>query len=300
MTEPTFTPETGGADIKQYENVDLSTLNTSDDELPPTERRLEKVLIKSVFITRVGAWVSIALFIFMGLYGWTRNQTQESWLMKLDMNTDDNPLCKWMNRGYAEQLKKDSVFRDYLTAQGKKSYVDLLNRGHCIAPDTIADWLEIQKTYMSEELAKKYETIIPKKFLATTIASSPELDVIAENSPGHRMQHAEMLDLLSETLLKFVDTSAKITCQEVRFEELTLEANCEAVTRPPVQPRLKAMAFMKELSLKDTILVTYPSSLDMQVDARTNTLKTNFTVKLAYIPSRYEAATIQKLTYDKR
>ncbi len=40
--------------------------------------------------------------------------------------------------------------------------------------------------------------------------------------------------------------------------------------------------------------------LDMQLDEKTNTLTTEFSVQMNYIPSRYEAGKIQKLTYDKR
>ncbi|MCB9806429.1 hypothetical protein H6768_00685 [Candidatus Peribacteria bacterium] len=114
------------------------------------------------------------------------------------------------------------------------------------------------------------------------------------------MHHDVVLQILTDTAISLSDTSSRIICSEVRFFELTADAHCEVTTRPPVQPRTKALAFMKELTNKETLLVTYPSALDMTIDDKTNLLKTSFTVKMTFIPARYEASTIQKLTYDKR
>lgn len=169
-----------------------------------------------------------------------------------------------------------------------------------MAPDSIASWLELQKTFASEELARAYEAIIPKKFLGTTITTSPELDVIAKNSPEHRMHHDSIIQLISDTSVKLNDSTTRVICHELRFTELTADAYCEVTTRPPVQPRTKALAFMKELGASQSVLVTYPNALDMAIEEKTNLLKTSFTVKMTYIPSRYEANTIRKLTYDKR
>lgn len=114
------------------------------------------------------------------------------------------------------------------------------------------------------------------------------------------MHHDIIIQLISETSLKINDSTSRVVCHEMRFLELTAEAYCEVTTRAPVQPRAKALAFMKELSGTQSVLVTYPSALDMTIDDKTNLLKTSFTVKMTYIPSRYEASTIRKLTYDKR
>jgi|GEM_PF-963807 len=117
MTETEFTPETGEADVSAYENTDLSQLNVSSDELPPTEKKLENTLIRVVFFGRIAAWISIFIFISAGLYGWTRNQSQNSWLMSLEMNTSGTPLCTWMNHGYDTNLRNDTVFRDFLISK---------------------------------------------------------------------------------------------------------------------------------------------------------------------------------------
>lgn len=300
MTETSFTPDKGDADIAAYENTDLSDLNARSDDIQPTEKKLENILIRVVFISRLLAWVSIFLLLFTSLYGFTRNQKQDSWLMSLEMNTAWGALCNWMNHGYDTELRKDTIFRDFLRTKDKQSLIDILDSGHCIATDTIAEWLELQKIFVTEKLSQSYESIIPKKFLATTVTSSPELDVIAKNAPEHRMHHDIILQLISDISLRLNDSTSRIICHEIRFSELSAEAYCEATTRSPVQPRAKALAFMKELAATQTILVNYPNSLDMTVDQKTNLLKTNFTVKMTYIPSRYEASTIQKLTYDKR
>jgi|GEM_PF-981833 len=153
---------------------------------------------------------------------------------------------------------------------------------------------------MSQELARIYETIIPKKFIGNTITTSPELDVIARNSPEHRMHHDDILKHLSETADKLGDSSTRIACSEVRFFELSADAQCEVSSRSPVQPRARAIAFLKELGAQEKVLITYPNTLDMTIDEKTKLLKTSFVVKMTYIPARYEAEKIKKLTYDKR
>ena len=114
------------------------------------------------------------------------------------------------------------------------------------------------------------------------------------------MHHDVIIQLLSDTTAKISDSTSRVICNEVRFFELTAEALCEVITRPPVQPRAKAVLFIKELANTQSVLVTYPNTLDMVIDEKTNMLKTSFVAKMTYIPARYEASTIQKLTYDKR
>jgi hypothetical protein len=300
MTETQFIPEKGDADITAYENVDLSQLNSGGDNTPPTEKKLEHTLIRVVFFSRIVAWISIVLLVFSGLYGWTRNQKQDSWLMNLGMNNTGSPLCSWMNHGYDTELRNDTIFRDFLIKKGKQWLIDIFDSGHCLALDSIAEWLEIQHIYATEELARVYESIIPKKFLGTTITTSPELDIIAKKSPEHRMHHDSILQLISDTSLQINDSSARVICHEIRFVELNADVYCEVMTRPPVQPRAKALAFMKALEASQSVLVIYPNTLDMSIDEKTGLLKTNFTIKMTSIPSRYEEDTIRKLTYDKR
>ncbi len=57
---------------------------------------------------------------------------------------------------------------------------------------------------------------------------------------------------------------------------------------------------MESLENTGSILVTYPNTLDMKVNEESKMLTTNFTFQITYIPARYEANRIQKLTYDKR
>ncbi len=100
MTENNFNSTTEKADISAYENTDLSQLNATTEDVKPTEERLEKFLIRVVFTAKVLGWLGIIAMILCALYGWTRNQTQDSWLMNLPMNLAGSPSCTWMNRGY--------------------------------------------------------------------------------------------------------------------------------------------------------------------------------------------------------
>jgi hypothetical protein len=166
MTENTFNAQNNSsADISAYENVDLTKLNTVTEEVKPTEVRLEKFLIRAVFFAKVFAWIGILGVIIVTLYGWTRSQTQTSWLMNLEISKAGGPLCTWMNRGFDAGLRKDTVFRDYLNNHDKKELTDFIDNGKCIAPDTIVTWLELEKTFATEELTRVYEKILPKKFL---------------------------------------------------------------------------------------------------------------------------------------
>lgn len=165
MTENNFNSLPESADISAYENVDLTKLNEVQTETKPTEEKLEHFLVRVVFAAKVLAWTGITVMILVSLYGWTRSQTQNSWLMNLPMSTANSPLCTWMNRGLDQGLRKDTTFRDYLTEQGKVTLTEFIDNGKCIAPDTIVTWLEMQKTFATDELKNAYEKIMPKKFL---------------------------------------------------------------------------------------------------------------------------------------
>jgi len=165
MTENNFNALPNSADISGYENTDLSQLNVEADATKPTEQKLESFLIRVVFFAKLFSWLGIISMVLLGAYGWTRSQTQDSYLMNLPMNTAGSPFCVWMNRGDDADLRKDSTFRDYMASQNKQSLVAFIDNGKCIAPETIAAWLGLQKTFASNELAQAYEKIIPKKFL---------------------------------------------------------------------------------------------------------------------------------------
>ncbi len=295
---PSFQTNSEGIDMSAYENTDLSQLNAEESDTPSAEKKLDSILLKTVFFGRIAAWASIALLIIVGLYGWTKNQTQESFLMNLPINSNGNWLCTWMNGWKDATLKRDAKFREYLIANEKQGYVDLLEQNKCLALDTIAGWLDAQKKYATDELAKAYAEVIPKKFLGNTITSSAELSIIAEKAPVNRMQHDVVLKLLSDTADKVNSGTGNVICSDVRFYDLLAEARCKAITRSPIQPRTLALSFMKELTNTQSILVTYPSTLDLQVDEQTNRLTTEFVVQMNYIPSRFEAVTLQNLNYE--
>lgn len=57
---------------------------------------------------------------------------------------------------------------------------------------------------------------------------------------------------------------------------------------PPIQPRDEAIKFLESLEETDQLLVNYPSSIDLRVDAKNNILSTSFSVSIIYVPARYE------------
>ena len=124
--------------------------------------------------------------------------------------------------------------------------------------------------------------------------------MIETQAPTHRMHHDVVTQIIADTSTRLSDATTTITCQEIHVHELTAEVLCQAVTKPPTQPRAKALDFVKALSDTQSLLVTYPSVLDMKSDIKSGSLTTEFSVEMTYIPARYEADNIQKLTYVKR
>lgn len=290
-------------DISQYENIDLSTLNANTTETTTSEDTLANILTKVVYFSRIGVWVSLGICVFFLLYTVSKYQFQKSWIMKLPLNNNESFICHWMNHGLQRTkpaLLEDTPFREFLKSEGKQYILDIIEKGNCRAIDTIADWFDMQKKYNTEILKKAYEDILPKKFIGTTISSSPELNIITNKSPGNRMHHDIVIHVLSETTVKLSDQNARILCNEIRFFDLRAEARCEVFALRGVQPRAKAMEFMDALDQNDSLEVTYPHLLDMYIDSKTGLLKTNFNVQMTYSPSRYEADTLKKLTYEKR
>jgi len=114
------------------------------------------------------------------------------------------------------------------------------------------------------------------------------------------MHHDVVLQIISDATDRLSESGTRITCQEVDFHDLSAEAQCQVSTKSPIQPRAKAIDFIKALSDSQSLLVIYPNMLDMKIDEKTNLLTTEFSVQMTYIPSRYEAGEIKKLTYDKR
>lgn len=288
-------------DISQYENVDLSQLN-SESSAPSSLDTLMNILTKVVYFSRIWIWVCLWIMIVSLLYAYTRYQLQSSWLMQLPINKTESFICRWMNHGLPDtlNLKATTEFREFLSSEWKKDILNIIEQDDCRAIDTLVTWLEMQIKYETNTLREAYESILPKKFIWSTISSSPELIMINNKSPSNRVHHDVIIHLLSEAAKKHSDESSKILCREVRFYDLNSEARCEVFAVKGVQPRAKAMSFMDTLNANDVIDIIYPNQLDMYIDSKTWFLKTNFTVNMTYIPSRYEDATLQKLTYEKR
>ena len=188
-----FTPTTTDADVSAYQNTDLSQLNTLAEVEHTSEKKLEYFMIRVVFVVKILTWISLTLLIGVTLYGWSRNQTQSSWFMSLPMNTKTGPLCAWMNYGNADTLNKTKAFEEFLVTSGKQDLITLQKSDKCLASDTLAQLFEQEAKFHELELASAYAEIIPKKFLGTTIDATPELDIIIENAPVHRVNHVDML-----------------------------------------------------------------------------------------------------------
>jgi hypothetical protein len=86
-----------------------------------------------------------------------------------------------------------------------------------------------------------------------------------------------------------------ITCGDVKFQWLSTDISCTIKSIPPIQPRDEAIKFLESLEETDQLLVNYPSSLDLKVDAKDNILSTSFNVNLIYMPARYESDVLKKI-----
>ena len=65
MTENNFNALPNSADISAYENTDISQLNALENDIKPTEQRLENFLIRVVFFAKVIAWIGIIGMILL-------------------------------------------------------------------------------------------------------------------------------------------------------------------------------------------------------------------------------------------
>lgn len=163
--ENTFSALSGDADISAYQDVDLSQINQEKPTEIPTENKLSNLLIRVIFIAKALTWISLCIIACMALYSWSRQQSQESWLMQQSFNQKGSIGCKWMNREKDKNLRRDSVFMEYLKNQNKTNLINLENSSQCMSLDTIAEWLSLENAFANMELSKEYQEIIPKKLL---------------------------------------------------------------------------------------------------------------------------------------
>lgn len=81
MEENTFSALSGDADISAYQDIDLTQLNLEKPIEVLTENKLSGVLIRVIFVAKALTWISLFAIACMALYSWSRQQTQDSWLM---------------------------------------------------------------------------------------------------------------------------------------------------------------------------------------------------------------------------
>lgn len=144
----------------------------------------------------------IALFCFMG-YSWSRNQTQNSWIMKQSSYVyQGSPICNWVNSGNNQKIDASTKFLAFLEKNPRKDlHIDLkklLADNTCLTPDTLSHLLGMQEKYMTEKLKEAYETTLMKKFLGSTLESSDEINTILALDPVNRINHTEVLKLVAE------------------------------------------------------------------------------------------------------
>ena len=147
----------------------------------------------------------------------------------------------------------------------------------------------MQEKYMTEKLREAYETTLIKKFLGSTLESSDEINTILSLDPDYRMKYIEVLRLVAEKVQEWtIKWKSTISCGDAKFSWLSASMNCTIKSIPPIQPRDEAIKFLESLEKTDQLLVTYPSSLTLNVDTKDNILSTSFPVSVIYMPARYE------------
>jgi hypothetical protein len=92
-----------------------------------------------------------------------------------------------------------------------------------------------------------------------------------------------------------VPGKTSVTCGDMRFQWLSTDISCVVKTIPPIQPRDEALKFLESLEQTNQLLVSYPNSLSLSVDAKDNILSTSFSANLVYTPARYESEVLKKI-----
>jgi hypothetical protein len=77
----------------------------------------------------------------------------------------------------------------------------------------------MEEKFITEKLKDAYETTLIKKFLGTTIESSDEIDTILALDPQNRINHVEVLKMISEKIQAgSIRGKNSITCGDVKFQ----------------------------------------------------------------------------------
>jgi hypothetical protein len=103
------------------------------------------------------------------------------------------------------------------------------------------------------------------------------------------------MKLIEQAVTKNSTKKSTVTCNTIKFQWLSIDISCRISSVPPVQPRDESLKFLESLEATEELIVSYPSSLDLQVDTKNNLLSTSFNVNIIYTPARYESDLLPKI-----
>jgi len=85
-------------DVSEYEKLNTESYQNKEDISPDTEKKIEYLLLRVTFFAKMASLITfITIFCFIG-YSWSRNQTQDSWIMKQSNYVyQGSYVCNWVN-----------------------------------------------------------------------------------------------------------------------------------------------------------------------------------------------------------
>lgn len=295
MEENNLTPTDTQIDLSEYQKLDSDGLKGISEINPETEKKLEYLLLRIWFILKIVAWVTFMAIFILATYSWSRNQTQESWIMKQKFVSQGNAACNWVNSGNSRKPPQDTDFLNFLTENKRGDLRKYIEDNTCLTPDTLSHLLGMEEKFETQKLTEAYETTLIKKFQGSTLESSNEINTILSLDPANRIQHNEVLKLVSQAVKKNSTKKSVTVCNDIKFQWMSTEISCSISSVPPIQPRDEALKFLESLETTEELIVSYPNSLDLKVDTKNNLLSTSFNVSLIFTPSRYESDILTKI-----
>lgn len=299
---PSSSPENDiPVDISEYEKLSTLGYQSSPEISSDTEKKIEYFLLRVILVSKtISLVVFIALFCLI-TYSWSRNQTQNSWIMKNSTYVYQwSAICNWITSGNDRKIEAKTDFLEYLdknpVPNATVDFKKILTDKTCLAPDTLSHLLRLEEKFLTEKLTDSYSTTLIKKFQGSTLESSYEINTILSFDPSNRINYVEVLRLIDEKIKKWtVRGKNSVSCGGVKFQGLTADMSCTIKSIPPTQPRDEAIKFLESLEMTDKLLVSYPSSLNLNVDSKDNILSTTFPVTVTYMPARYEEEILKKI-----
>ena len=164
--------------------------------------------------------MAFGIIFILSAYVWSRNQTQDSWIMRQKFVSQGNAICSWVNSGNTRTPPKDTDFLDFLSAnkQGNLDLRKYLEDNTCLTADTLSHLLGMEEKYAIKKLVEVYETTLIKKFLGSTLESSNEINTILSLDPSNRVKHNEVLALIADTVKKNSTKKSITTCNDIKFQ----------------------------------------------------------------------------------